>query len=83
MEEKYSLNAETFKYILEFEKTVSIGKEYSKKELVELFRNSMYHKSLFDTYIQNAINKSIWYAVKRSGKWALVKKGIYSIVKNY
>ncbi|MFJ8513808.1 hypothetical protein [Lysinibacillus xylanilyticus] len=81
MEEKYSLNAETLKYIIEFEKNVSIGEEYSNKKLVELFKSSMYHKPVFDTYIENAINKSIWYAVKRSGKWALVKKGIYSKIK--
>lgn len=31
MREKYSLNAETLKYVIEFEKTVSIGKEYSNK----------------------------------------------------
>lgn len=77
MEEKYSLNAETLKYIIEFEDEVPVGKEYSNKELVELFKKSSYHKPVFDTYIHNAINKSMWYAVKRSGKWALFKKGIY------
>jgi hypothetical protein len=77
MEERYSLNAETLKYIIEFEKTVPIEKEYSNMELVELFKKTFYHKPIFDTYIHNAINKSMWYAVKRSGKWALIRKGIY------
>ncbi|VEF46095.1 Uncharacterised protein [Bacillus freudenreichii] len=77
MEEKYSLNAETLRFILWFEKTVPDRKEYSNNELVELFRRSSYHKPVFDTYIHNAINKSIWYAVKRSGQWTFTKRGIY------
>lgn len=81
MKEKYSLNAETLKYVLEFEKTVPIGKEYSNRKLVELFMKSTYHKPVFDTYYHIPINKSIWYAVKRSGKWALIKKGIYKKIK--
>lgn len=81
MEERYSLNAETLKYVLELEKTVPTGEEYSNEELVELFKKSSYHKPIFDTYIHNAINKSIWYAVKRSGKWAFVKKGVYTKIQ--
>ncbi|AXI08242.1 hypothetical protein CUC15_04355 [Oceanobacillus zhaokaii] len=78
MAEKNSLNEETLNFIIDFEKEVPYGKQYSNKELVELFRKSTFHKLIFDTYIKNAINKSIWYAVKRSGKWALIKKGIYT-----
>lgn len=78
MGEKYSLNAETFNFIIKFEAEVPEGKEYSNHELVELFRQSTFHKPVFDTYkMPNAMNKSLWYAVKRSGKWELIKKGIY------
>lgn len=42
---------------------------------------SSYHKPVFETYYYNAINKSIWYAVKRSGKWVMIKKGIYKMIK--
>ncbi|WP_430789156.1 hypothetical protein VBD025_02920 [Virgibacillus flavescens] len=78
MDEKYSLNAETLKFILEFEKTVQNGKRYLNTEVVHLFQQSSYHKSVFETYIDNAINKSIWYAIKRSGNWEFTKKGLYT-----
>ncbi|MEN2468107.1 hypothetical protein [Ornithinibacillus sp. JPR2-1] len=65
MEKRYSLNAETFNFIIKFEAEVPEGKEYSNQELVELFRQSTFHKPIFDTYkMSNAMNKSLWYTVK-------------------
>lgn len=82
MREKYSLNTETFNFIIKFEAGVPEGKEYSIQELVELFRQSTFHKPIFDTYkMPNAMNKSMWYAIKRSEKWDLIKKGIYRKIK--
>lgn len=49
MREKYSLNAETFNFIIKFEAEVPEGKEYSNQELVELFRHSTFYKPIFDT----------------------------------
>lgn len=77
MTEKYSLNAESLNFIIEFEESVPKGREYTNRQLVELFKNSPYHKSVFDTYIPTAINKSIWYAIKRSRNWKLTQKGVY------
>ena len=81
MAERYSLNAETLNFIIDFEKAVPQGKQYTNKELVKLFRDSTFHKPIFDTYIKNAINKSIWYAIKRSGNWSLTKKGVYTKIE--
>ncbi|MEC1759852.1 hypothetical protein [Schinkia azotoformans] len=49
------------------------------KKLVDLFRQSPFFISKFDTYIENAINKAIWYAIKRSGNW-MMEKGVYTKV---
>ena len=80
MVERYSLNAETFNFVMEFERNISSGRQFTNHELVELFKESVFHKSDFDTYIKNAINKSIWFAIKRSGNWKLASKGVYERV---
>jgi hypothetical protein len=36
MQEKYSLNEQTLKFIMEFEKKIESGKVYTTKELVKL-----------------------------------------------
>ncbi|WP_016839110.1 hypothetical protein [Ureibacillus thermosphaericus] len=76
LKEKYSQNAETLKFIIEFEKTVESGKVYTTQELVQLFESSPYNKKQFDTYKKSKTG-SIWYALKRSGNWTRVQNGVY------
>ncbi|MQR93711.1 hypothetical protein [Fictibacillus phosphorivorans] len=78
MNEKYSLNEETLKFIIDFEKKLQSGKQFTNKELVEKFHQSTFYKDSFSSYYYNASNKAIWYAVKRSGNWELTKKGTYT-----
>ena len=75
--EKYNLNEETFRFILEFEKKVEKGKIYSNKEFVILFTSSRFYKDAVRSYYKTAIQKSIWWAVKRSGNW-LMERGKYT-----
>jgi hypothetical protein len=77
MIEKYSLNDQTLKFILEFEKSVPFGTQFENKRLVAMFRQSSFYKHDFETYFENAINKAIWYAIKRSGGWSM-GKGVYT-----
>jgi hypothetical protein len=77
MNEKYSLNDQTFKFLLEFEKSVPFGTQFENKRLVAMFRQSSFYRHEFDTYIENAVNKAIWYAIKRSGSWS-IGKGVYT-----
>jgi hypothetical protein len=73
---KYSLNEETLKFVLKFEKSMPSGAVFTNTELVERFKQSTFHHKEFDAYIPTAINKAIWYAVKRSGNWDM-KRGVY------
>jgi DNA-dependent RNA polymerase auxiliary subunit epsilon len=74
--EKYSLNEETLKFILNFEDSVVDGTVFTNADLVEKFKQSTFYHREFESYIPTAINKAIWYAVKRSGNWDM-KKGVY------
>ena len=74
--EKCSLNEETLKFLLDFEKSVANGAVFTNSDLVAKFRESTFHHQEFETYIPNAINKAIWYAVKRSDNWDM-KSGVY------
>lgn len=74
--EKYSLNEETLRFILEFEKGVADGAIFTNADLIEKFKQSTFHHNEFETYIPTAINKAMWYAVKRSGNWDM-KRGVY------
>jgi len=73
---KYSLNEETLKFFLYFEKNVSNEAVFTNTELVERFKQSTFHHKEFETYIPTAINKAIWFAIKRSGNWDM-KRGVY------
>ncbi|MCH6265073.1 hypothetical protein [Neobacillus citreus] len=75
-----SLNDQTLRFIIEFEKSIPYGTRLENKKLVELFRQSSFYNRKFDTYIVNAINKAIWYAIKRSGNWSM-ERGVY--IKGY
>lgn len=75
--EKYNLNEETFSFILEFEKKEEKGNIYSNKEFVTLFKSSRFYKDVVQSYYKTAIQKSIWWAVKRSGNW-LMERGKYT-----
>ena len=74
--EKYSLNEEALRFILDFERNVPNGAVFTNTELEEKFKQSTYHHQEFESYIPTAINKALWYAVKRSGNWDM-KKGFY------
>jgi hypothetical protein len=73
---KYNLNEESLNFILSFEKSVSSGKSFSNKDLVEIFNKSNFYNEVINTYYKTATTKSIWWAVKRSGRWKM-DKGIY------
>lgn len=74
--EKYSLNEETMKFILNFENSVTGGAIFTNADLVEKFKQSTFHHNEFEAYIPSAINKAIRYAIKRSGNWNM-KRGVY------
>ncbi|QUW39300.1 hypothetical protein [Bacillus cereus] len=76
MVEKYSLIEQTLQFIQEFERTVAPDKTYTMQELVSIFNSSTFNKELFDTYIELQ-GKAIWWALKRSGNWVQVKRGLY------
>lgn len=76
MVEKYSLNEQTLQFIQEFEKTVAPDKTYTTQELVSIFNSSIFNKDQFETYIEPK-GKAIWWALKRSGNWVQVKRGLY------
>ncbi|WP_336788444.1 hypothetical protein [Paenibacillus sp. MMO-177] len=76
MQEKYSLNEQALRFIQEFEKNVESGKSYDTQELVAIFDISTFNKEQFDSY-KKPKNSSIWWALTRSGKWLMVKKGTY------
>ncbi|PEE65997.1 hypothetical protein COM90_06605 [Bacillus thuringiensis] len=76
MIEKYSLNEQTLKFIQEFERTVAPDKAYTTQKLVNIFNNSTFNKEQFDTYIEPK-GKAIWWALKRSGNWVQIKRGLY------
>ncbi|MDQ0246517.1 hypothetical protein J2S09_004121 [Bacillus fengqiuensis] len=75
--EKYNLNEETLNFILDFEKRVEKGKICTNKELVELFESSTFYNDVVQSYYKTAIQKSIWWAVKRSNNW-LMERGKYT-----
>lgn len=76
MKNCYSQNEEALQFILAFERNVEQGIVLDIQELVRLFEDSPYNKEQFDTYVKPKTG-SIWYALKRSGKWTAVKKGTY------
>ncbi|WP_242264896.1 hypothetical protein [Bacillus cereus group sp. BfR-BA-01422] len=76
MVENYSLNEQTLQFIQEFEKTVAPDKTYTTQELVSIFNSSTFNKEQFETYIEPK-GKAIWWALKRSGNWEQVKRGLY------
>ncbi len=76
MNSKYSLNQATLDFILDYQNHISSGEEVIINELVKLFKQSSYYESNFDTYVKPP-NNSIWYALKRSGKWTRIKPGVY------
>lgn len=75
---RYSLNEQTLKFIIEYEKNVKVGEKFTTKDLVNLFNKSSFNKDQFDTYSEHAKNKSIWWAVTRSGKWLKSRPGEYT-----
>ncbi len=78
---KYSLNESTLQFVLYIEDSFEEGTVITNEKLVELFRQSIYYKKVITSYYPTAISKSIWYAVKRSGKWEQ-KRGNYRKLSN-
>lgn len=74
---KISLNQETLEFIFDFENQVVHGAILNKGQLEEEFRKSGYNDSSFNSYDEKAVGKSIWWALKRSGKWEMLKNGLY------
>ncbi|OXT15877.1 hypothetical protein B9K06_18850 [Bacillus sp. OG2] len=77
MGEKYNLNEETLNFILDLEKRVEKGRVFTNKELVKLFESSSFYNEVVNSYYKTAIQKSIWWAVKRSNSW-FMKRGKYT-----
>jgi hypothetical protein len=77
MVEKFNLNEETLNFILDFEKRVEKGRVFTNKELVKLFESSSFYNEVVNSYYKTAIQKSIWWAVKRSNSW-FMKRGKYT-----
>lgn len=75
--EKYNLNEETLNFILDFEKKVEKDRIYTNKELVKLFESSSFYNEVVRSYYKTAIQKSIWWAVRRSNNW-LMDRGRYT-----
>lgn len=76
MEERYSLNEQTYQFILQLEKDIEPGEIISIPELVNIFETSIYNKQQFNEY-KKPKNNSIWWALTRSEKWIMVKPGVY------
>ncbi|MEQ2527718.1 hypothetical protein WMO40_13485 [Bacillaceae bacterium CLA-AA-H227] len=77
MVEKFNLNEETLNFILDFEKKVEKGRVFTNKEMVKLFESSSFYNEVVQSYYKTAIQKSIWWAVKRSNNW-LMERGKYT-----
>lgn len=77
MVEKYNLNEETLNFILDFEKRVEKGRVFTNKELVKLFESSSFYNEVVQSYYKTAIQKAIWWAVKRSNNW-FMERGKYT-----
>ncbi|ANY72882.1 hypothetical protein BBD41_09935 [Paenibacillus ihbetae] len=75
--EKYNLNEETFNFILDIERKIEKGKVYTNRELVQLFESSSFYNDVVQSYYRTAMQKSIWWAVKRSNSW-LIERGKYT-----
>ncbi|MCM3673194.1 hypothetical protein M3699_04705 [Peribacillus simplex] len=76
MKEKYSLNEQTYQFILENEKDVEAGKTFTIQEMVDRFTSSSFYKKQFNTYVK-APNSSMGYAFKRTGNWLMVDRGTF------
>ncbi|MGA5691542.1 hypothetical protein [Cytobacillus pseudoceanisediminis] len=77
MVEKYNLNDETLNFVIDFEKKVEKDRVFTNKELVKLFESSSFYNEVFQSYYKTALQKSIWWAVKRSNNW-LMERGKYT-----
>lgn len=71
--EKYNLNEEAFNFILDFEKKVGKGTVYTNTELVKLFETTSFYNDVVQSYYKTAMQKSIWWVVKRSNNWSMVR----------
>lgn len=65
-----SLNQNALEFIEEFEK-IANKKTWTKSELVEKFVQSSFYNEQFESYHSTALEKSIWWAVKRNKNWEM------------
>lgn len=77
MVEKYNLNQEKLNFILDLENKVNKSRVFTNKELVQRFEASSFFNEVVHSYYRTAIQKSIWWAVKKSGKWHM-ERGSYT-----
>lgn len=76
MKEKYSLNEQTYQFILQYEKDVEAGKIITIQEIVDQFTSSSFYKEQFNTYVKTP-SSSIGYAFKRTGNWFMIDRGTF------
>ncbi|MBR3217618.1 MAG: hypothetical protein IKF69_14585, partial [Exiguobacterium sp.] len=72
-----SLNQNALEFIQELEKVASKS-TWTKHELVKKFIDSEFYHVKFESYYPSAIEKSIWWAVKRSENWVM-SRSLYKI----
>ncbi|WHX42826.1 hypothetical protein QNH36_03255 [Mesobacillus sp. AQ2] len=77
MVEKYNLNEQTLNFVRGLEKKVEKNRVFTNKELVTLFESSSFYNKEVQSYYKTAMQKSIWWAVKRSNTW-LMERGRYT-----
>lgn len=71
--EKYNLNEAALTFIIEFESGIESGVSYTNRNIVKEFKNSIYYDEIVESYYSTAMQKAIWWGIKRSGKWNILK----------
>ncbi len=81
MKRNNTLNQSAKDFLVDFQRSVQVGKQFSSKELEEAFIQSPYFLEKFHNYIPAAIRKSIWNAaVNYNDYWIMVRRGLYEKV---
>ncbi|WFB59038.1 hypothetical protein [Paenibacillus sp. BR1-192] len=80
MVKKPVLNEQLYQFLEHYEKSIEQGKVITSLELVDAFKKSGYDRQEFDS-LKKSRSSAMWWALRRSGKWTMLKRGVYQ--KNY
>lgn len=72
-----SLNEEAFSFLIDFEKNLPDDVLLTTAEITEKFKKSIFYHEKFTNYTPTAVDKSIWFALKRSDNWKVEKRELY------